>query len=73
MGEWQPHDLDTATYGPTGEALRKAYAITLICNGLKGREPDWIVSPVDEWTTQEWDEALFGERATGDQGSSRIR
>jgi hypothetical protein len=71
--EWQPHDLDTATYGPTGEALRKAYAITLICNGLKEREPDWIVSPVDEWATQEWDEALFSERATGTKGSPRIR
>jgi hypothetical protein len=71
--QWQPHDLDTATYGPTGEAMRNAYAITLICNGLKEREPDWIVSPVDEWAQQEWDEALFGEHATGIQGSSHIR
>ncbi|KAE9381609.1 heterokaryon incompatibility protein [Stipitochalara longipes BDJ] len=73
MRQWQPQDLDAATYGPTGEPLRKAYAITLICNGLKEREPDWIDSPVDEWAKQEWEEALFGEHATGTPSSLRIR
>lgn len=60
---WEPTDLDTATYKPTGDSLRKAYAITLICNGLREREPDWIVSNTDEWTSQDWDQALFGDRA----------
>lgn len=49
-------------YPPTGEPLRKAYAITLICNGLRQREPDWIVSSVEKWAGQDFDEALFGER-----------
>lgn len=71
--QWQPHDLDTGTYGPTGETLRKAYAITLICNGLKEREPGWIISSTDEWVQQEWDQALFGKHASGVQGSSDIR
>lgn len=73
MREWQPNNLDTGTCGPSGEALRKAYAITLICNGLKEQEPGWIVNPVDEWAKQEWNEALFGERATSTKGSSHIR
>lgn len=71
--QWQPHDLDTATYGPTGDTMRKAYAITLICNSLKEREPDWIVPPVAEWAKQEFDEALFGAHATGGHGSSKLR
>ena len=59
---WQPDDLDTATYEPTGEAMRKAYAITLICNILKEREPDWILTPTDVWVEQDFGtQALFGE------------
>lgn len=61
--KWRPDDLDTAIYSPTGERMRKAYAITLICNGLREREPDWIVNSVDEWQKQDWDEALFGSNA----------
>jgi len=57
---WEPEDLDTSMYEPTGESMRKAYAITLICNALKEREPDWILSSVDEWVLQESDQALFG-------------
>lgn len=71
--QWQPVDLDTATYSPTGESKRKAYAITLICNGLREREPDWIVSSVDEWARQEFDEALFGEHASGQEKPSSSR
>ncbi|KAK1573798.1 heterokaryon incompatibility protein [Colletotrichum navitas] len=59
--QWQPADLDSATYGPTGEPLRKAYAITLASYGLREREPDWIVSSVTEWARQDFDddEVLF--------------
>lgn len=27
---WQPHDLNTAVYAPTGETMRQAYAVTII-------------------------------------------
>lgn len=65
---WEPPGLDTATYAPTGETLRRAYAISLICGGLKEREPDWILSGTREWVDQDWTEALFGERARADGG-----
>jgi hypothetical protein len=61
---WAPADLDTATYAPMNVPLRTAYAITLALFGLREREPDWIVSPVDEWSAQDFPEALFGARAT---------
>jgi hypothetical protein len=70
--QWQPDDLDISTYVPTGESTRKAYAITLICNILKEREPDWILTSVDEWVQQEFDEALFGNHASS-QGTSGIQ
>lgn len=70
--KWQPDDMDTEIYGPTGEPMRKAYAITLICNGLREREPDWIVSFTEDWAQQDFDEALFGDKAT-DSSSSEER
>lgn len=70
---WQPDDLDTSSYGPTGESMRKAYGITLICNALKEREPDWVLMSVDEWVQQEWDQALFGKDTNSFQTSSPIR
>ncbi|TVY35267.1 Heterokaryon incompatibility protein 6,OR allele [Lachnellula subtilissima] len=75
---WQPDDLDTSTYEPTGESTRRAYAITLICNALKEREPDWILSSVDEWEQQDFDQLLFGEQVrpqdvTEIQASCKLR
>ncbi|KDN68217.1 putative heterokaryon incompatibility protein [Colletotrichum sublineola] len=66
--QWQPADLDSARYGPTGEPLRKAYAITLASYGLREREPDWIVSSVTEWARQDFDdeEVLFGKPTTAE-------
>ncbi|KAK4540099.1 hypothetical protein LTR36_009764 [Oleoguttula mirabilis] len=59
--QWQPGNMDTSTYKPTGGSTRKAYAITLNCNILKEREPDWILSPTDVWVKQDFgDQALFG-------------
>ncbi|CAN8101822.1 unnamed protein product [Discula destructiva] len=63
---WQPDDLDHAVYGPSGEPLRKAYALTLICNGVREHEPDWIVSSTEEWAQQGFAQALFGENAPVD-------
>jgi hypothetical protein len=69
--QWQPKELDTSTYHLTGESLRKTYAITLICNALKEREPDWILSSTNEWVRQEFDQALFGDLAgSQDQDTS---
>lgn len=68
--KWQPDDLDTSVYKPTGESTWKAYTITLICNILKEREPDWILTPTDERVKQDWDQALFGSHA--DSHSSTI-
>ena len=61
---WQPDGLDNSTYEPTGESMRKAYAITLICNILKEREPNWILSPTEVWVKQDFGaQALFGKDA----------
>lgn len=65
--EWQPGDLDQAMYGPSGVSLRRAYAMTLICNDLKEHEPDWIVSSTEEWTQQNFTESLFGDDAISNE------
>jgi len=62
--EWQPDDLD-ATYRPTNESMRKAYALTLNCSITKEREPDWILSSTNAWIDQDFgDQALFGQSVT---------
>lgn len=38
---WQPHDLDTAKYLPTGEPLRTAYALTLLQGDVEDRWPSF--------------------------------
>jgi len=69
---WQPQDLDSGTYIPTGESMRKAYAITLICGITKEREPDWILSSTDTWVKHDFgDQALFGKDAS-DQEAPRV-
>lgn len=63
--QWQPDVLDSdEQYAPTGDPFRTAYAITLNFNGVREREPDWMVSSREEWVQQDFDEALFGGRAS---------
>lgn len=62
--QWQPRDLDTAIYRPTGDTLRKAYACTLIENVVAERYlkyADYI--PTDKWVEQAGGGSLFGDFA----------
>ena len=72
---WQPEGLDSEIHQPTGEPLRRVYAITLICNALKEREPDWNLTSTETWIRQDWDEALLGDRAqsTSSESSASTR
>lgn len=70
LRQWQPRDLDTAIYRPTGETLRKAYACTLIENYVAERCPghaDYVTT--DKWVEQAGDGSLFGDFATSPGGS----
>jgi hypothetical protein len=60
---WQPCGLDTATYRPTGEPLRKAYACTLIENVVAQRFPENGLLSIDKWANQVGDGFLFGDCA----------
>ncbi|GAB7359840.1 hypothetical protein MBLNU230_g7369t1 [Neophaeotheca triangularis] len=71
--KWQPTDLETAIYQPTGEPLRKAYALTINCSIVKEREPDWILSSTEEWVKQDFNEALFGQAGTAEWVESKCR
>ncbi|KAI1733518.1 heterokaryon incompatibility protein-domain-containing protein [Xylaria scruposa] len=62
--QWQLQDLDTTIYQPTGETLRTAYALTLINNRVVNRWPQYNLPTVDEWVKQDWDDGLFGSRAS---------
>lgn len=60
--QWQPRDLDTATYELTGEPLRKAYACTLIENTVALRWPDATFVTMEKWVDQAGNGFLFGDR-----------
>lgn len=62
--QWQPRDLDTATYGPTGEPLRKAYACTSIENTVALRWPETTFIPIDKWVEQAGNGSIFGDRTS---------
>lgn len=57
----QPRDLDTATYKPTGEPLRKAYACTLIEDYVKDRFHGLPYPTIEQWVEQAGDCTLFGD------------
>lgn len=59
--QWQPCDLDTAIYRPTGETLRKAYACTLIEMSVEARFVPVESITIDKWVEQAGDESLFGD------------
>ncbi|KAH8777850.1 heterokaryon incompatibility protein [Diaporthe sp. PMI_573] len=61
--QWQPCGLDTATYRPTGEPLRKAFACTLIENAVAERFPEYDLLSIDKWVNQVGDGSLFGDCA----------
>jgi hypothetical protein len=58
--QWQPRDLDTAKYHPTGESLRKAFAITLTFGSVEDRWRGFDCPSLNDWARQDYDDALFG-------------
>lgn len=66
--KWQPGNLDTVTYGPTGEPLREAYACTLIENAVIQRFPASPFISRDKWVQQAGDEYLFSDGASSQGG-----
>lgn len=70
---WQPLDLDTAVYKPTGETVREAYAVTLLQADLDSRWPHDDTPRTQQWVEQDYTHVLFGSRSIaedGDQESS---
>lgn len=57
---WQPHDLNTAIYTPTGEKMRQAYAVTIIQADVDVRWPHEDTPSLQQWAEQDYTHALFG-------------
>lgn len=70
---WQPYNLDSAFYKPTGETMREAYAVTLIQAQVDTRWPHDDTPKMQQWVEQNYTNALFGSRSLAqdsDQGCS---
>lgn len=70
---WQPYNLDSALYKPTGETMREAYAVTLIQADVDTRWPHDDTPKMQQWVEQNYTNALFGSRSLAqdsDQGCS---
>lgn len=57
--QWQPLELDTAIYQPTGQTLRRAYAVTLLCGLVDDLRPNFGYPSAVDWERQNWTDALF--------------
>lgn len=58
--QWQPRNLVTGIYKPTGEPLRKAYACTLIEKIVAQHWPEADYISLGRWVEQAGDGSLFG-------------
>jgi hypothetical protein len=59
--QWRPHDLDTTVCRPTGETLKKAYAITLSNYAVRERWPDFNYYDLVDLLETDWANALLGK------------
>lgn len=67
--QWESQVLGSSgeTYRPTGESSKLAYALTMINYRVRDRWPQYHHFPsLEEWTKQNWEDALFGDFANDD-------